>query len=372
MNAVDEFLDGNFSKHTIRIYKKSLEMFFNAVNSDPNTYFDEERDHDNDIRMFIKSLSQYKPYTKKARINCVRLFLEENEVVFTKQTKRKIKGQTKRCKPTVQDIVSTPKELKEILQHGTLKDRALFLFASSSGMRIDEILQLTKEDIPAIKKHENHRNIDFPVKIYVRAETTKTNTARIAFISNEAWDTLLEWLKDRPAYLHQAARKSIRKKWENDPHLFPYTYPTAWRMWVRLLNKSGYNERDQSSELRNGKKTKRYRRHIHTLRKYFRIYASPQATKDVVELLMGHEDTLGDVYRKQYPESKLADMYLKAMPDISVFERNKDLTEVNESLKQKDKKITNMEKEMELMKQKIHLLELDKKVNDIANGKKKK
>lgn len=355
-NPIDEFLEGYNKKNTLLSYKQRLEHYFNALQTDPMTYFKEKRDYDSDIRKFLEYVEHRAPVSIKMDINTVKMFLDENGVnlskVLSKKTKKLIKQKTKRARPITQDIVSSPEELKQILQYGTLKDRALFLFLSSSGVRIDEALQLTFDDIKLDKS---------PARIYISATITKTDESRFTFISDEAKDCLIEWKKHRPKYLHQACNKSIKEKWENDPKVFPYSYPTACRMWHRLLKQSGFIEMD--------KRTHRYRRHIHTLRKYFRIYLAPNATSDVAELLLGHQDTLGNVYRDKYPETKLADMYKRAMPDISVFEATPDLAEHTKEINKL--KADNQRLKDEIAEIKAELLERRVEKLEITNGIKK-
>ena len=351
-SPINEFVGGYTKPHTIFAYKRSLKLFFEAINKDPVGYFSAKNDYDVDMKTYINYIQSRAPITKKHDISTVRTFLDENGVnikeELSKKTQKLIKLYTKKIKAITQDIVCTPKELKKILQYGTLKDRALFLFLSSTGLRIDEALKLTFDDIRFDKN---------PVLVDVSAPITKTSESRITFMSNEAKDCLLEWKKHRPEYLHQACTKSIKKKWKEDPHIFPFAYPTAHRMWNRLLEQSGFAERDKT--------TGRHRRHIHTLRKYFRIYLAPKATSDVTELLLGHQDALGNVYRDKYPESKLGEMYKRAVPDISVFEVAPDLSEVNEKLDKKDKTIEDMQMQINDLQGKygdlLHELFLQKK-----------
>lgn len=335
-NPINEFLEGYTKHNTIINYKKTLNNYFKGINEDPLTYFDKKRDCDKDIQKFIESLNGKAPVTIKTEINMVKIFLEENGVNLKKDLSKKtlklLKLKTNKVKPITQDLVCTPNELKKILQYGTLKDRALFLFLSSTGCRIDEALNLTFDDVRLDKK---------PARVYIPANITKTNEPRVTFMSYEARDCLAEWKNHRPKYLHQAVNKSIREKFENDPKIFPYTYPTANRMWKRLLKQSGYTEKDKS--------TSRYKRHIHTLRKYFRIYLAPKATSDVTELLMGHQDLLGNVYRDRYPESKLAELYERALPDISVFESTPDLSEHNERISALEKENQKVMEEMQYL-----------------------
>jgi len=332
MNKIDEFLVGQDNPNTKKNYRSRLTIYFKTIKADPETYFDEGRDYNQDMLTFLGGINGFKGVSKKLMLNTVKAFLDENEVVLSKKVKKLLKAKIKRSKPATLDIVPSPKELKEILQHGETKARALFLLLSSSGMRVNEALSLTKEDI----------DFDYdPPKIYIRGETTKMSQSRIAFMSYEAKEVILAWMKEREDYLKQAVKKSIKHKSMKDDTIFPFCYKTAENVWRRLLIKSGYDDKDKSSGW--------YRRHIHTLRKYFRIYSSPKATKDVSELLMGHADSLGDVYREHYPESKLAEMYKKAMPDLSVYSVSSDesIKRLDEELQQKDKEIHELKQQLD-------------------------
>jgi len=70
---------------------------------------------------------------------------------------------------------------------------------ASSGMRIDEALNITLKDIELDES---------PVKINISGSITKTGNSRIAFFSHEAKEAIQEWLKERRTYLVNAAKKS--------------------------------------------------------------------------------------------------------------------------------------------------------------------
>lgn len=214
------------------------------------------------------------------------------------------------------DVVPTNDQLREILQYGDIKARALFLVLSSSGMRIGEALKLRPEDIDMSKT---------PTKIHLRAEITKTGNSRITFISEEATEALKLWLKNRERYIENAVKKTNFKnrKSPDSPYVFPFSYQVAQTIWKNLIEKAGYNEKDPS--------TNRYKMHIHTLRKYFRTRMSLKIPADVVEALMGHEGYLTHVYRR-YGEHELAEMYLKAEQQIVIIKLPLDVIEIEKNL----------------------------------------
>jgi len=254
MGVVEEFLKDAETKNTYNCYKCNLKSYFNYLNVDPDDYFDDGRDYGQDLLDYYSNLKKYAPLTRTAKINTVKFFLEDNDVQLSKKVKKKLRQKLKGARAITLDIIPTNKELKQILSHGEIKAKAIGLLGSSSGLRLDEILQLTLEDIDFKKE---------PVKIYVRAETTKTGNSRITFCSNEAAEAIQEWLKERQKYLEAAVKKTraMCGKTLDDDTIFPFNGSTATTIWNRLLEKSGFNEKDRSTGI--------YRMHFHSTRKYF-------------------------------------------------------------------------------------------------------
>ena len=111
--------------------------------------------------------------------------------------------------------------IRIILQHLDVKGRALILTLASSGMRINEALSVTLDDIDLKST---------PAVVTVRGETSKTGDTRITFISAEATQAINEWMKVRTDYIKTSAKrnnglvKSGRgnlKTGEDDGRLFP-------------------------------------------------------------------------------------------------------------------------------------------------------
>ncbi len=315
MNEIENFLK-YFSLKTQATYKSCLNRFFKAIKANPETYFDDERDYKVDITEFWLSMKGKPPKTIKTNLAAVKSFLMEYEIEMSNGFWKKLSKRTKGSRAVMIDNPLGNYQLKEILQHGETKARALFLIVSSSGMRISEVLQLTKKDIDMESK---------PVKINIRRETTKTGNPRISFISDEAKEALNAWLKERDKYLESAIKKSNFKNKKNadDSRIFPFKYNVARVMWNRLIEKAGYDEIDE--------RTGRHKMHIHTLRRYFRTRMALEIPADVVETLMGHEEYLTQVYRK-YQQDDLARMYLKGEEKVVVFETPIDNTAIEEQL----------------------------------------
>jgi len=309
-------------------YKSALKQFFDFIDKNPDEYIRTDfrtlengekikvQDmHEDDITAFWNDMIERNvpPKTINYYIAAIRVLLQHYRIsideVFWKELRRRGKG----SHPVTSEIPITREMLEKILTHAELKARALFLISASSGMRIGEVLKLKPSDI------------DFessPLKINVRAETTKNKTKRITFISNEATRFLKEWLKHRDSYLETASKRTkivayhgLITKDSNDPRIFPFSVDTAREIWVRLITKSGFTEHDE--------RTGWYKVRIHGLRKFFRTYfvrsESPNG-RDIAELLMGHSGYLNESYLR-YSEDQLRGEYQKGVKHLLVFDR---------------------------------------------------
>jgi len=351
MGRIENFLENYEKKNSIKCHRLNLKYYFNFIGVEPDEYFNDNRDYNQNFIDYAQSIKHLAPYTRSSRLSTVKLFFDENDVTLTTKTLKKTTSKIRNRVQTI-DNIPKPEEFKQILNHGAAKDRALFLFAATSGCRINEILSLELADIPSLNKYENRQEIEFPIKIYIRAEIAKNDAPRVAFISKECWEALLEWMKERDAYLDAAVRRTNKryKKDPNDNRLFPFCYTTAFEGWHRLLRKAGYHEKDRT--------TGRVRMHIHVLRAYFKnrlITANVQ--ERLIEKLMGHIGYVGGAYDK-FSIQELAEAYKRGEKELLVFESQPDLSGVHEELSGLRDENKEMSKEMELMKQKIHLLEM--------------
>ncbi len=335
MNKIEEFVADIEKANTVRAYRQHINSYFSILKTDPEKYFDNGRDYNQDFLEFARAIHDLSPCTRAARLNVVKLFLEENDVPVSRKILKKTIKRI-RAKPLTHDTIPTNTELKAILQHGTIKDRSLFLFTATSGMRVDEALKLELEDIDLT--HD-------PVKIRIRGEIAKNGSPRISFISSEAKESLLEWLKVRDDYLRQACAKTINspfahQKDANDKTIFCFSYHTALRMWTRLITKSGYNQRDRS--------TGRYIIHIHSLRKWFETRMSMAGIPEAIyQQLEGHEGYMNGSY-KRYTDQEFAEYYQKGVKSLLLFEKEStDVTDIKILLQEKDLEIKDLKQQLD-------------------------
>jgi len=321
MNVIDRFLKLFPSQKTQETYGSHLRKFFRIIEADPETYFDEERDYKQDIEDFWITQRDDKAYeTVRNQLNTLKSFFDYYEVEIKEKTWKTLKRRTKGSGPTTKDRAPTNQQLKEILNYGNLRDRALFLVLSSSGIRIDEALHLLEEDI------------DFnchPTKIMVRASIAKNGNSRITFITDETTHVLKQWLRYRKQYLQQAVKKTNIKyrKRLDDPRVFPFSYSTAWQGWQRMIKKAGYDQQDPD--------TNRFIYRPHGLRKFFDTRLKLELSENVVDDLTGHE-TRGAITRayRRHTEQELAEHYLNAQHRLLVFEASPTMEKFDKQVKE--------------------------------------
>ena len=230
---------------------------------------------------------------------------------------RRIKGTRART----QDSVPSTEELGKILMQMPLHGNALFLTLASSGMRIGECLQLTLYDI---KLDED------PVRIEIPGGITKNGNRRTTFISSEAKQYIIEWLKNRKLYVNYSTKRSRFAKDMSTEKLFPFGHTNALTIWHNALKKARLDERDSS--------TNNYKLHPHVLRKYFRTRLGESIPVDVTEALMGHEGYLTGVYRK-YTIADLARIYLKGEGALAVFTNQQEIDKLKGNLEEKNNQL---------------------------------
>jgi len=275
-----------------------------------DTYLSETRDNKKDLMDFRTSMKDRPPLSQRQIINLVHEFLACNKIVIDhddlKRIRRKIKG----------GVVTTEKEfdldtIRAILRHMDIKGRSLALTLLSSGMRIGETLQLRDSDI-------NLKSV--PAKISIRAEYTKTQQARITFITPQAVDALKEWLGVREDYLkssngkNQGLVKAGKSKEREDTSdlVFPFSPNVANQMFENAVTNAGLMTKDE--------RTGRSQIHLHMTRKFFISQAALLASsKEIPETLAGHGGNMTAAYRR-YPVKQLAEEYLKVQHLLTITE----------------------------------------------------
>lgn len=325
VKTVSEFLSLYENVNTKRNYligiKKFLLFIYPGSKDDLDAlsirYFDEGRDVERDLISFRDEvLSELAPTTRNSHVNALKLFFDDNDVTFTRRVLNQLKAKNNQA--ISWENTPSNEQIKRIIEYMPIHGKAMTLMLASSGMRIGALIQIKLEDVDLDKE---------PVRIRIRAKYTKSKQKRITFISPEAKETLLEWLKYRPQYIEIANARSRLHEREGDlEEIFPFTSINFNYIWRNALDKADLKRVDS--------RTNRATLHPHGLRKFFRLVVGRHG-QDEAEALMGHQTGLKAVYAKftgEIGERRLREIYLKALPELSIYGRPRLVAEANEAL----------------------------------------
>lgn len=178
------------------------------------------------------------------------------------------------------------------------KRQALYLACSSSGMRLGEALKIRKKDL------------DFSLErimVRIKAEYTKTKTARTTFLSKECGEklrTYLEKLEDSDFVFSDS-----KKEWK---------IRNEQGALATALEALGYNQKYSSNRF--------YKITSHSFRAYFFTAATRRHDENYAHKMTGHGGYLMQYDRMDDPE-KLK-MYLELEPDLVVFSQTENELEI--------------------------------------------
>jgi len=370
--TIKKFLD-SFSGSTYYNYKSQIIKFFDFLNVNPDEYIIDTRflkngerikqhdQYENDIRKYHNHLKKNNkaPRTIRATINTIRIFFKRTRIALDDVFWDELRAEGTGNEVLTQDVAPTKKELRKMLEHSNVLERAYILAFSSSGIRPKALCRVILDDV--------HLN-ETPARIHVRPIRAKTKHGRDAYISNEAVASIKEWLKIRESWLQTISNKCNMYYWHkvdgkrqfdtkdgkrikvtkdaNDDRLFPFEVTAIRYRYNRILKRARLTKKDSYTDT--------YILHFYTLKKYFRTnFGDP----DKAEALMGHIN----FYRRFKPE-ELKESYLENIRNLEVYNTyNVDLTEVNEQ-------VTKLQDENEDLKKKLDYLmnrvwEMDHKNN---------
>jgi len=351
--ALDEYLDTIYiqshSKYSVAGYNCALRGGRNTKNA--FRVFLKEKHNCDELQLVFriakkeldvyKVLNSYviwldkngiKPKTIRFWFSCAKNYLIFLDVeVYSERCKQLVKlPKVRRIK---KDAV-TKEILVKLLHNVNPKLQCAILVAVSSGMRVGEISGLKLSDI------EIHLD---PVKINIRAETTKTREDRETFISKEASDTLKDylaqnfgWKEDSPNKELQELRifgrtNKIRNK--KDSRL-PNTEEQKSEaiLLQRALIRKIVKVPDLNKLNRNGRRLI----HFHAFREYFYSVVSNVSGPNFAHALMGHHDYLDTYY--VLSDKQQVQLFKKVEPYLTIS----DFAKIEKSLEQLQNKQTDI------------------------------
>lgn len=366
MNKIDEFLNKFQAESTRSTYKTFMNDYAKTLKlKNLDNYFKTNRDYQKDVELFSKKLENRPPLTIQTAMSCVKSFLYENDIELKQRFWKTLSKRRKGSKAWSEIKVPTTNELKKILMHGDALERAAILVLSSSGMREGEACKLTLNDF--------HLD-EIPPRIRIPGKYTKTGDPRDTFITDEAKNHLLEWIDNKKDYLLKL-EKHVRERYNhytvnvNDPRVFPFKPQVIRTRWLKLLKKAGYY--DKKSKKGIDTTTNRVKMKVHSLRAFFRTRLGDTLKTDVIEDMMGHEGYLSRSYR-HYTLDELRENYLIGQHKLVVFEKEADVTDMHDQIKELRKENEKQKEMMDEMKAQILELRLEKleKANGIKNTNK--
>jgi integrase len=219
---------------------------------------------------------------------------------------------------------------KILLSCSNRRLKAYLLVLASGGMRAVEALAIRLKDI------------DFtvsPTKIHIRKEYSKTKTSRDIYVSDEATQYLKQWINWK---YNNEERPRTR---EDDDLVFtvymtraPTTlYVKILSEFEKLLSVVGLDERKDG-------KQRRRKITLHSLRRFVKTVISDQTNTDYSEWFLGHNKS--PYYTKKEPERR--EIYAtKCMKYLTFL----DYTTLEATGKNIDAKLSEKEKEIQLLRQ---------------------
>ncbi len=320
--SLSEYINHYKSDGTKSLYKKTLEDFFKIISPQHDAsdldkisvdYVDGMHDYKGDLIKLRDAHPKDSPMTMQVRFSAVSGFLAYNEILISPKFRRDLIGSPE---PISEEHIPTREELRRICEYMPFNSKVLAIFLVASGCRIGEALQLKISDL---RLGEN------PPKISLRFETTKTQRRRWTYVTQEAKGLLEEWLRFRVEYIRRSNEmvKGIVPPKVDDGRVFPFTVDLFYMQWRGAVKKAGLLEVDG--------KTGHMTIHVHCLRKYFRVRGG-WVNPEFPEMLLGHIAGVRGVYAR-YDESQLAEAYLKAESNLSVFNQSENLFELRDQVK---------------------------------------
>jgi integrase len=339
---LEDWLTEFKSESTRRVYRAALVKFKEAIGIDNlGEYVNDSPKVGADMRKLLASLEGSPSKTISTYVGAVKVFLQDKGIKVKEEAWTNIRRRgymPKRVKPQTRDKKPTKKQLKQILNYVDVKGKALILFLLSSGARIGETLQLKIEDF----------NLEAdPPRVYIRGDITKAGVGeRTAYFSYEARDAIKDWLQIKDGMGKRDGSTYRSEK------AFPFTHHTAKSIWNLACDKAQLAIKD--------KRTGRRIYHLHSLRKFFRTKIGLDL--DTTHALMGHSEYLDDSYLRLEEEGEIAEAYLEAMPNVSVYQVE---TPEIKNLEQENKELKNR-----ILMTETKLAQIEKLLVQVLNGNK--
>jgi len=339
------------SETTLRRYMRRSKLFFEWVGTHPDELVATWKKVKYDYRLreqfidewtekienyIFNNLDNYTPLSRLNELGMVESFFKAHKIPVESD-----KPKHPFVKFHNRDI--TKKEIRRIVEHTTLRNKAFFLMMAESGLRPYTLVQLRYKHI---KKDFEANTV--PMRIELPSELLKDRVeARWTFIGEDAFKVLKAYLKPRlPLQDENLIFLSKRSDTKHD-FLLPQTFTN---IFGRVALKLGITETTQKG------KPKPIR--LYCLRKFFNNNLRYEGFNTAYrEFWMGHKTTQTH-YINRDPEYHRKE-YKKGYEQLRIQEpaTPAQLTQITEELKKRDVEIQELRKEIKHIRKYTDLLE---------------
>ncbi len=255
--------------------------------------------------VWLRDEAQYQPLTISVYVGHISMFLKYYERPLTEAQRIKLLNAMPRALVMTQDKPLTKEIISQLCLYSDPLLRVVILLATSSGMRINEILRLERSEI----------EFGHPNKIHLPKAKMKQGRPHTYRFSTEAAEALREWFAYRERHERRRRMKMSKVKrreiaGKEDPRVFPISTCSVYSRWRKMLELIGLDSHD--------KETGRLQYSTHGCRRWFSSTASRHIPHEIAEALIGHDTGLSVAYRR-YPEDELDKEYVKLEPHLSIF-----------------------------------------------------
>lgn len=360
---VQDFLNTFTNKGSVLSYKKALLNYLNFFDIEPSEYLTRDKKQlQTDITEYRNHLvtNGYAPKTVHNYITPVKMFLEHHEIDIPVKFWRNLKGRdktSKRVERKSKKHILTKEEMRKLLSHASIKYRAIILTACTSGLRREEIINITLDDIDL--------RYDCP-RIRIRPEVAKNGQEGFTYCSPEAKESIQEYLKirEQEKLLDAKMRKARYNDTSERKELFLCSYDRLGRSFTKLVDTSGLTEMNEN--LLSNRRTITF----HTLRNYF-ITNFSKSNPDYAKVFANQRTDLERTYW-EISKEEADEIYAKGVSHLFVFKEDvtsKKVKELEEKQDAKDKQLEELEQKYKELERKyaeqLHK-NMDEKVNDLS------
>lgn len=228
----------------------------------------------------------------------------------------------------------TKEILIRLLHNSPAKLQTAILVCASSGMRIEELVQLKISDV------------DFstnPTTISIRAETTKTREPRFTHITTEATTSLKDYLRRTFGWKEESAIDGyiFLSNEAVDPIRHYRNVHCAKSSLHQMLKRVIKSVPELAIKNSNG----RNMIHFHAFRAWFKTQVTDAHQSDFAEALLGHK-SIKIVYYRQNSKNRLK-TYLEVEPALTIS----DFTKVETTMEELKIELISVKLELEKVKQ---------------------